>query len=67
DLDRLLALWGGDPEARVEAARYALARGDRSEARAHLDAALSVWAEADSEFRPAREARALRAKLNGGS
>ena len=67
DLERLLALWGGDPEARVEAARYALARGEREEALAHLDAALAVWTEADPEFRPAREARALRAELTGGS
>jgi len=66
DLDQLLALWGGDPEARVEAARYALTRGNRSAARAHLDAAIAVWAEADPEFRPAREARALRAELAKG-
>ncbi|MEJ2482001.1 MAG: tetratricopeptide repeat protein, partial [Gemmatimonadota bacterium] len=63
DLERLLALWGGDPEARVEAARYALARGEREEALQHLDAALAVWAEADPEFRPAQEARALRREI----
>ncbi|GAB5534058.1 MAG: tetratricopeptide repeat protein [Rubricoccaceae bacterium] len=36
-----------------------------AEARRHLDAALSGWANADPDFEPAREARSLRRQLEG--
>lgn len=65
EVDWLLARWPGVQEYQVEAARLAAARGETAEALGHLDAALAVWTEADPEFRPAREARALRAELAG--
>jgi Flp pilus assembly protein TadD len=63
EMDWLLARWPGVQEIQVEAARLAAARGDKSEALGHLDAALATWAEADPDYRPAEEARALRAEL----
>ena len=65
EIDWLLARWPGVQEVQVEAARLAAARGDTAEALGYLDGALATWAEADSEFRPAREARALRAEIAG--
>ncbi|KPJ74630.1 MAG: hypothetical protein AMS19_15125 [Gemmatimonas sp. SG8_23] len=62
----LLARWPGVQEVQVEAARLAAARGDTAEALGHLDAALAIWSEADPEYRPAQEARALRAELAAG-
>lgn len=66
DIEWLLDLRSGYPEYRVEAARYFLARGEREIALAHLDAALETWAEADPEFLPAHEARALREQIATG-
>lgn len=48
---------------RLELARSYAARGERDEALSHLDFVLDVWAEADDGYRPAQEARALRAQL----
>ena len=62
----LLARWPGVQEVQVEAARLAAARGDTSAALGLLDDALATWAEADPYYRPAREARALRAELATG-
>jgi len=41
-----------------------LSRRQPAEARRHLDAALSGWAQADPDFEPAREARSLRRQLD---
>ncbi len=56
----------GEPNARVEAARLAAARGDRDGALRELDAALATWRDADPGYRPAIAARALREELAGG-
>lgn len=48
---------------RLEIARYYVARGQRDEALENLDFALDAWAGADAYYRPAQEARALRARL----
>jgi len=52
-----------EPTAHLELARLELARGRPIEARQAVDNALLAWADADSEFRPAAEARALREAL----
>lgn len=46
-------------------ARYHVARGQTSEAIGHLEYAVDVWSEADAEYIPAQEARALLADLDG--
>lgn len=64
DLLRLvLSRVPGEPHARVEMARLEAARGDREAALRELDAALATWADADPGYRPAIEARQLRAEL----
>jgi tetratricopeptide (TPR) repeat protein len=65
EIDWLFARQPGYSKNLVEASRLAAARGDTDEALAHLDAALETWAEADPEFVPAREARALREEIAG--
>jgi tetratricopeptide (TPR) repeat protein/TolB-like protein len=52
-----------EPTAHLELARLELARGRPAEARQAVDVALLAWADADPEFRPATEARALREAL----
>lgn len=49
--------------ARVELARACVDLGRRGEATAQLDTALAIWKDADPDYAPAREARALRASL----
>jgi len=66
EIDWLLARWPGVQELQVEAARLAGARGEPAAALGHLDGALATWAEADPDYRPAREARALRVELADG-
>ena len=55
----LLARRPGSAKARVGIARYYAARDRTDEAISHLECALDVWSEADSDYVPAREARAL--------
>ncbi len=52
-----------EPTAQLELARLAVAQGNDDDAREALDAALVVWADADQEYGPAAEARALRETL----
>ena len=60
--EEILTLAPGYPRPRLVLARLD-ARTDPVAARRHLDAALAVWADADSSFAPARQARALRQRL----
>lgn len=58
-----LVMYPYEPKGRVALAKVMLALGERQEALEHLDAALSVWADAESGFQPAQEARTLRAQV----
>lgn len=62
-LQRVLASDPYAPEANLEMARVLSAAGDVDRAITHLERALTVWAGADPEFEPAREARAAMAEL----
>ena len=53
----------GNARYRLDVARYHVARGQTDEATTHLEAALGFWSEADADYIPAREARALLAEL----
>ena len=55
-----------DPNTLLARARLLAAEGDPAGARASLDRALATWADADPDFRPAREARALAQRLAAG-
>ena len=57
----------GNAQYRLEAARLYAAQGRRPDAIAELEAALAIWSEADPEFRPAQEARALMEELQRGT
>ncbi len=50
-------------ELNVEAARIALARGDTATAQRYLDAADTVWSNADADYGPAQLVAELRDKL----
>lgn len=63
EVDWLLTRQAGSPKYRLEIARYYAARGQADEAISHLKSALDVWSEADPEYIPAQEARALLAEL----
>lgn len=54
----------GFGDVRLEAARYFAARGQTDAALAQLDSLLATWSDADPEFEPAHEARALRAEIS---
>ena len=56
----------GNAQYRLEAARLYAAQGRTADAVAELEAALEIWSEADPEFRPAQEARALMEELQIG-
>jgi tetratricopeptide (TPR) repeat protein len=53
------------PHAHMEMGLLMAARGDIEAAAEHLSTALSVWANADDDFEPARVARAKLAELRG--
>ena len=53
----------GTAKIQLYAGRLYAAQGRTADAIAHLDVALEIWAEADPDFQPAQEARALRAEL----
>ncbi len=59
EVDRLMERGSGYAKHRLAIARYHAARGQTSEAISHLEAALGFWSEADAEYIPAQEARAL--------
>jgi tetratricopeptide (TPR) repeat protein len=61
----LLEHFPGTGLLRLTVARYHAARGQTSEAIGHLQAALGFWSEADAEFIPAQQARALLSELQG--
>jgi tetratricopeptide (TPR) repeat protein/TolB-like protein len=63
EVNWLLARRPGSAKARVGIARYYAARDRTDEAISHLEYALDVWSEADSDYVPAREARALLTEL----
>jgi Tfp pilus assembly protein PilF len=59
----LLERQPGSAKIRLEIARYHVARGQTAEAIEHLEVALDVWSEADANYIPAQEARALLKEL----
>ena len=65
EADWLLERWPGIATYRLAIARYHAARGQTTEAISHLEAALGFWSEADPEYIPAQEARALLEELRG--
>jgi Tfp pilus assembly protein PilF len=62
-LQQALKLYPSHPEAHYELALVLSNRGETAQAREHLEAALSVWAQADPEDGLVAEARALESKL----
>ncbi len=62
-LNRSLVSLPNSPTAHYELALVAQARGNVTKAREHLQRALTVWADADSTFKPARQAREKLAAL----
>lgn len=56
-----------DPEAHYELALVYADDGDYDKAGEHLETALSIWDEADAEYRPAADARTKLAELQGGA
>ena len=65
ELGEALRLVPADPLALVEMALLLEARGEIEGAVEHLRSALRVWANADGDYAPAREARAKLAELGG--
>ena len=59
----LLERYSGSAKVRLVAARLYAAEGRTAEAIAEVETALDYWSEADPEYRPAREARALLEEL----
>ena len=59
----LLKRFPGSAKVRLLAARLYAAEGRTSDAISEVETALDTWSEADPEYRPAREARALLEEL----
>jgi len=66
EVTRLLEPNPGNAKFRLEAARLYAAQDRTAEAIAELEVALEIWSEADPDFRPAQEARALLEELQAG-
>jgi len=67
EIEWLLARYPGHSKVRLEAARHFAARGETEEALAQLDTLLAAWADADPQFKPLHEARALREEIAQGT
>jgi len=65
EIDWLLERRPGYAKTRLIIARYHIARGQTDEAIGHLETAVNIWSEADEDYIPAQEARALLAELRG--
>ena len=63
EADWLLERHSGSANARLDIARYYVARRQTADAISHLEAADDIWSEADAEYIPARDARALLEEL----
>ncbi len=63
EVNWLLERSPGSGEIRLLAARHHAARGQNGAAISHLEAATGIWSEADPEYTPAQEARALLEEL----
>lgn len=63
----LLERYSGYAKVRLVAARLYAAEGSTAEAIAEVETALDIWSEADPDYRPAREARALLDQLRARS
>ena len=59
----LLERFPGSAKVRLVAARLYAAEGKTSEAISEVETALDTWSEADPDYRPAAEARALLEEL----
>jgi tetratricopeptide (TPR) repeat protein len=65
EADWLVERVPGSAKYRLAIARYYAARGDTARAIEHLEVATDIWSEADADYIPAQEARALLAELRG--
>ncbi|MDJ0653769.1 MAG: tetratricopeptide repeat protein [Xanthomonadales bacterium] len=63
-LENMLASWPYNPDANLEAARAYLALDDIEAARGALNRAMTLWSEAEPDYRPAMQARELADQLN---
>ena len=61
----LLTRFAGVGRYRLAIARFHAAHGQTAESISHLEATLGFWSEADAEYIPAQEARALLEQLQG--
>ena len=59
-----LRVWPSSPRDHLQLAQLLVVRGDTTEAVEHLDQAMVAWANADSVYQPAQEARAMLEELN---
>ncbi len=66
-LQRGLIVRPASPTVRYETARVYAEMGDTEQALENLRVALTTWENAESDFKPAREARELWEQLNSGS
>ncbi len=67
DFEAVLERDPSRPEAHLDLARLAHARGDRADARRHLARALDAWADADPTYPEAQAARALQEEIRRGT
>jgi hypothetical protein len=66
ELAWLLERFPGSAKVRHLAGWLASERGRTADAMSELEVALDIWSEADSDYRPAQEARALLEELRAG-
>jgi tetratricopeptide (TPR) repeat protein len=64
-LQRVIAIRPSDPESNYQLALVYDEMGDPDQALVHLRVALATWAYAEPQYRPARDARELLARLSG--
>jgi tetratricopeptide (TPR) repeat protein/TolB-like protein len=66
EVERLVQRLPGDPKVRMVAARLYALQGRTEAAIGEVENALATWSEADTDFRPAREAREMLRELQTG-
>ena len=59
EIRQTLLIYPSSPRAHVQLAQLLVARGDTLDAVEHLDQAMVAWADADTDYEPAQEARAM--------
>ena len=64
EIREMLRIYPSSPGAHLQLARLLVVRGDTTEAVEHLNQAMVTWANADSVYEPAQEARAMLEELS---